>query len=98
MSSPPEGATARNRPPRGGLPNTTASGRGSLFEAFPTDAIRGLPEDDECFADRLRVDPPAGLGRIGHEGIDSGEEADRMLTVAAGDVDDLIEYLSFLDL
>jgi hypothetical protein len=30
-SSPPQGATGRNRPPRGGLPNTTASGRGSLF-------------------------------------------------------------------
>ena len=29
------------------------------LEAFATDAIRGLPEDDEGLADRLRIDPPA---------------------------------------
>src|SRR3954452_14923340 len=28
-SSPPTGATSRNRPPRGGLPDTSASGRGA---------------------------------------------------------------------
>src|SRR5262249_15636035 len=30
-SSPPTGATSRNRPPRGGLPDTSASGRGASF-------------------------------------------------------------------
>jgi hypothetical protein len=33
-------------------------GEGRL-EAFPADAIRGLPEEDERLPDRLRVDPPA---------------------------------------
>src|SRR4051812_33777286 len=28
---PPTGATSRNRPPRGGLPDTSASGRGASF-------------------------------------------------------------------
>ena len=68
------------------------------FEAFATDAIRGLPEDDERFADRLRVDPPTEPGCIGHDGIDAREQADRMLAVTAGDVDELIENLGFLDL
>ena len=68
------------------------------FEAFATDAIRGLPEDDERLADRLRIDRPAEPGCLGHDGIDSGEEADRMLAVTAGDVDEFIENLGFVDL
>jgi hypothetical protein len=31
---PPKGATPRDRPPRGGLPNTPASGRGCLLDAI----------------------------------------------------------------
>ena len=72
--------------------------REDRFEALATDAIRSLPEDDEGLADRLRVDPPAEPGCIGRDGIDSREEADRMLAVTAGDVDEFIENLGFLDL
>ncbi len=61
------------------------------FEAFATDAISGLPEDDERFADRLRVDRPAEPGCLGQNGIDSREEADRMLAVTASNVDEFIE-------
>ena len=68
------------------------------FEAFATDPIGGLPEDDERLADRLGVDRPAEPGCLGHDGIDSGEESDRMLAMTAGDVDEFIEDLGFIDL
>ena len=68
------------------------------FEAFATDAIRGFPEDDEGLADRLGVDRPAEPGCLGHDGIDSREQADRMLAMTAGDGDELIEDLGFVEL
>src|SRR3954468_10509003 len=52
--SPPKGATARNRPPRGGLPDTSASGRGALFPGAL--ALLGpLERDVLCVGHR--VDP-----------------------------------------
>ena len=36
--------------------------RQDRFEAFPTDAIRGLPKDNERLADRPRIDPPSQSG------------------------------------
>ncbi len=67
------------------------------LEALPADAIRGLPEDDECFTDRLRIDPPTGLRRVGREAIDSGEQPDRVLAMAAGNVHELIQDLRFIN-
>jgi hypothetical protein len=51
------------------------------FEAFATDAIRSLPEHDERTTDRLRIDPPTGLGYAGQNADDGREEADRMFSV-----------------
>ena len=33
------------------------------FQAFATDAVRCLPQNDYRFADRLVIDPPTGLRR-----------------------------------
>jgi hypothetical protein len=55
--------------------------REGRFEAFSTDAIRSLPEDDEGLADRLRIDPTAELGCAGQDGIESREEVDRVLAM-----------------
>jgi hypothetical protein len=68
------------------------------LEAFATDPIGGLPKDDERLADRLGIDRPADPGFLGNDGIDRGEEADRMLAVTAGDVDEFIENLGLVDL
>lgn len=67
-------------------------------EAFATDAIGGLPEDDERLADGLGIDRPADPGFLGNDGIGRGEKADRMLAVTAGDVDEIIEDLGLIDL
>jgi hypothetical protein len=68
------------------------------FKAFATDPIGGLPEDDERLLDRLGIDRPADPWCLGHDGIDSGKEADRMLAVTAGDSDEFIENLGFVEL
>src|SRR5208337_4080736 len=41
-ATPPTGATSRRRPTRGGLPNTTAYGRGWLLETLEKFAVRAL--------------------------------------------------------
>ena len=66
------------------------------LEAFATDAIRGLPKDDERLADRLRIDPPSRGGRLGDNGMDSGEESDRMLAMAAGNGNKFIQDFCFI--
>ena len=60
------------------------------FEAFPTDAIRGLPKDDERHADRIGINPPSRCRRLREDGIDSGEESDRMLAMTAGNGNEFI--------
>jgi hypothetical protein len=42
------------------------------FETFATDPIGGLPEDDECLADRLGIDRPAEPGFPGNDTESSG--------------------------
>jgi hypothetical protein len=68
------------------------------FEALPTDAIRGLPEDDERLAGCLRIDSPSRGGRLVDEEIDSGEESNRMLAMTAGDGYKFIQYFCFLSI
>ena len=66
--------------------------RQDRFEAFPTDAIRGLPKDNDCLADRPRIDPPSQSGRLGDDGLGPGDKSDRMLAMAAGDGNEFIQY------
>src|SRR4051794_6313016 len=73
-SSPPEGATGRDRPPRGGLPDTSASGRGASFYApaavcVVTGAVSAMPvgkPDTEALG--------ASLGQMSRE-LSPGEHA-----------------------
>jgi hypothetical protein len=65
-------------------------------EAFPTDAIGGLPEDDERLADRVRVDPPRRGGRLVDDGIDRGEDSNCVLAMAAGDGNEFIQDFCLL--
>ena len=68
------------------------------LETFPTDAIRSLPENDEGLANRFGVDGPTMPDCLGHDGTVPGEEADRMLAMTPGDVDELIENFGFVGL
>ena len=75
----------------------TSPGR-SRLEALPTDAIRSLPDDDECLADRLRIDPPSRRRGFSNDGTVSRQESNGMLAMTVGDRNELIQYFSFLTL
>src|SRR5512135_551005 len=53
-SPPPKGATPRDRPPRGGHPNTTSSGRGRLFRIYGRVISLGYGACRRCGPSRCR--------------------------------------------
>jgi hypothetical protein len=61
------------------------------FESFATDAISGLPEDNQHLTDCLRIGSPSQGGRLGDEGLVLGDEADRMLAMAVGERNEFIQ-------
>jgi hypothetical protein len=61
------------------------------LETFPADPVRGFPEDDECFADRLHIDPPPGGECIVNKRAASGEQSNGMLARAAGEGNEYIQ-------
>src|SRR3954468_7574430 len=56
---PPTGATSRNRPPRGGLPDTSASGRGASFPRRSSDDSLSDPNLDLTVSDHQHGEGPA---------------------------------------
>ncbi len=60
------------------------------FETFPTDAICGLPEDDERLADRFGIDLPGRCVCIVADRVDPREESNGMLAMAAGECNEFI--------
>ncbi|HMB02521.1 MAG TPA: hypothetical protein VKP69_02140 [Isosphaeraceae bacterium] len=64
---------------------------------FPTDPVGCFPENDECFTDRLGIDPPPGVGCIVDEGAGSSEQSNGMLAMAAGEGNEFIQDFRFID-
>src|SRR5262249_32646199 len=60
------------------------------FEPFPTDAIRGFPEDDERFADRFGIDLAGGPACIVADRLNSREQSNGVFTMAACDCNEYI--------
>ncbi len=68
------------------------------FEAFPTDAIGSLPDNDERVADRLRRDLLGRDRSIVAERAGSGEQPNGLLAMAAGEGNEFIQYSCFITL
>ena len=68
------------------------------FETFAADAIRGLPEDDERLADRFGIDRPGRGMCIVADRVNSREQSNGMLAMAAGECNEFIQNSGFVDL
>ena len=70
--------------------------RQQRFQAFATDAVRRLPQNDYRLADRLVVDPPTGLRRRAARGGVAPQQPHRVLSVKAGGCNEFIENACLL--
>ena len=66
------------------------------LQAFATDSVRCLPQNDYCLTDRLVVDPPTGLPLRAACGGVAPQQPHRVLSVKAGDRNEFVENACLL--